>query len=274
MRQLCFLTLLCMTLAILLPACSPSFEERKIKEAEELEAKGEYEKALLHYWQAYQENPKGAFADQALFAMGNLYYYYLKNPRRALESYQNLLINFPRSPKTPKAQVVVAEIYDESLADYPRAAQEYKRVLALQGGGKEGADRYQFKLARCYFKTGAFEEAIKAFQDLILQYPASTLAMEARYQIAQTYYTKGDFANAVSNFDKLSRNNLSEPLKSDVLMGLASAYEEQGELDKAEEIYRQVETTYRNPEVVKDRLQRIAGLKVVQKRVVKGKRGK
>lgn len=255
-----------------LPACTPSFEERQIKAGEEQEAQGQYEKALLYYWEAYQENPRGPYADQALFAMGNLYYYYLKNPPRALEIYQQLITNFPRSSKTSKAQVVVAEIYDESLGDYRRAAQEYKKILASTSESKEGRDRLQFKMARCYYKAGAFEDAIKAFQDLLLLYPASELTAEARYQIAQTYYTKGDFATAIANFDKLSRTSIAEPLKSDVLMGLAASYEEQGELDKAEEIYKQIEDTYRNRGVVQDRLKRVANLKVEQQKIDKIKK--
>lgn len=256
----------------ILPACSPSVEERLLKEGETLEAQGQYEQALLKYWEAYQENPRGSYADQTLFAMGNIYYYYLKDPLRALEKYQELLANFPRSPRASKAQLVAAEIYDESLGDYLHAAESYKKILASISESKEGRDGYQFRLARCYFKAGAFEEAIKAYQDLLLQYPASTLTLEARYQIAQTYYTKGDFANAVSNFDKLAHNDLSEPLRSDVYMGLAAAYEEQNELEKAEGIYRQIEKTYRNPEVVRDRIQRVANLKNIQQKIDKGKR--
>ncbi len=263
--------LLFFILPLALLSCEPSFEERQIKAAEELEAQSQYDKALVKYWEAYQENPKGPYADQALFAMGNLYYYYLKNPRRALENYQLLLTNFPRSRKAPKAQIVVAEIYDESLGDYARAAQEYQKILASSSEAKEGRDRYHFRLARCYFKAGAFDQAIKAYQQFILQYPASALVPEARYQIAQTFYTKADFAAAITNFEKLSRTNLSEPLKSDVLMGLAASYEEQGELDKAEETYRQIEYTYRNPGVVKDRLARIAGLKTTLRQMEKGK---
>ena len=68
---------------------------------------------------------------------------------------------------------------------------------------KPGGDQQLFQTANAQFSKGSFEQALRGFQDLIDQYPNSTLADDSQYMIGQCFYSMKEYVDAVSEFDKV-----------------------------------------------------------------------
>ena len=60
-----------------------------------------------------------------------------------------------------------------------------------------------FKDAMGQYTKGRFEQALRAFQDLLDQYPGSRLSGEAQFMIGESYYGMKEYVDAVSEYDKV-----------------------------------------------------------------------
>jgi tol-pal system protein YbgF len=53
------------------------------------------------------------------------------------------------------------------------------------------------------YTKGRFEQALRAFQDLLDQFPGSPNSDDAQYMIGESYYGMKEYVDAVSEYDKL-----------------------------------------------------------------------
>ncbi len=71
--------------------------------------------------------------------------------------------------------------------------------------GSQGSisEQQLFQAARAQYSQGKFEQALRGFQDLLDQYPGSSLADDAQYMIGESYYNMKEFVDAVAEYDKV-----------------------------------------------------------------------
>lgn len=69
-----------------------------------------------------------------------------------------------------------------------------------------------------------YEQAILEFQNIILQYPASSVSDDAQYYLAMTYFKRNQFLLAAYEFSKLIRNTPASPFVPDSQFMLAESY--------------------------------------------------
>ncbi len=60
-----------------------------------------------------------------------------------------------------------------------------------------------FRDATAQYSKGEFEQALRAFQDLLDQYPNSRLADDAQYMIGESYYGMKEYVDAVTEYDQV-----------------------------------------------------------------------
>lgn len=74
---------------------------------------GRYEEASAGFRELLKENPKGEYADQAWFWLGESYYALKKN-KEAIDAFNKVAADFPDSAKHPAALLKLAMAYQES----------------------------------------------------------------------------------------------------------------------------------------------------------------
>ncbi len=115
---------------------------------------------------------------------------------KAGDSYQKLIDRYPYSDRIKDAvrrEFDIANKFASGekmkllgipvLSGQEKAIELYKHIVKNAPFGSFG-DQAQFKLGEVYKLQGSFEEAQKAFQALVDEYPSSELVAQARYQIA------------------------------------------------------------------------------------------
>ena len=65
------------------------------------------------------------------------------------------------------------------------------------------SEQQLFQSAKAQYSQGKFEQALRGFQDLLDQYPQSSLADDAQYMIGESYYNMKEYVDAVAEYDKV-----------------------------------------------------------------------
>lgn len=69
-----------------------------------------------------------------------------------------------------------------------------------------------------------YELAVNEFQNIILQYPASSVSDDAQYYLGMTYFKRSQFLLAAYEFSKLIRNTPASPFVPESQFMLAESY--------------------------------------------------
>lgn len=146
------------------------------------------------------EKLPNAFPNSRLAAEG-VYYLGLswekrKDIAKAADAYQRLIDKYPYSDRIKDAIRREFEIANDFangekvkvlgwavLSGQEKALELYKHIVKNAPFGLYG-DQAQFQMGEVYKAQGEFEEAQKAFQAVVDEYPTSDLVSKARYQIA------------------------------------------------------------------------------------------
>ena len=148
-----------------------------------------------------------------------------------------------------------------SLPSLDKAIEVYQHIVDQAPYGDYGS-RAQFRLGECYRKQQRYEEASRAFQRLLDEYPNSPLAEQAKYNMAfcayqmslKPSYDQSATDEAINWYEtflathpeselvpeaRQSLANLKE-FKAEGLSQIARFYEIQGKKDSALIYYRQI----------------------------------
>ncbi len=129
----------------------------------------------------------------------------------------DILITKPEAPKvdayttsaTPPAGMTAEKLYENATKD-KRAAQN---DLALQQftdflkwyGNTDLAPNAQFQIGSILFNTDKLEDALKAFDLVLTQYPENPKTPEAIYMKGMTYLKQNDKPKAIAEFRTVSK---------------------------------------------------------------------
>ncbi len=68
-------------------------------------------------------------------------------------------------------------------------------------------DHQVYQTAMAEYTKGRFEQALRAFQDLMDQFPNSKLSDDAQFMIGESYYGMKEYVDAVSEYDKVIKSH-------------------------------------------------------------------
>lgn len=163
------------------------FDEKDYKRAAE-----EFARLVSHF-------PDSELAPEAQYYSGRSYeagekYY------PAFQAYQKTLDLYPFTKRIDeiigRQYNIGKEIYKkhsgklmgkELMTDLDRAVEIFDSVKKNAPFGEYG-DQAQFMIGECYKKSEQYNEAVKAFQELVEEYPRSSLRDKAKYEVAQCTY--------------------------------------------------------------------------------------
>ena len=81
----------------------------------------------------------------------------------------------------------------------PPAASSSSATLA-------GGEQQLYRDAMGDYTKGRFEQALRGFQDLLDQFPGTSLSDDAQFMIGESYYGMKEYVDAVSEFDKVVKS--------------------------------------------------------------------
>ncbi len=150
---------------------------------------------------------------------------------KAADAYQKLIDRYPYSDRIKDAIKKEFEIANEfasgtkmklwgipALSGQEKAIELYQHIVKNAPFGSYGADA-QFAIGEVYKKQGGFEEAQKAYQAVVDNYPSSELVTKARYHIAtvsmeaskNAQYSEQSAQQAIEQFEGFKVNHPTDP---------------------------------------------------------------
>jgi len=149
--------------------------------AERYFEQGKYEKSIGSLLSIVKEYPESDLASQALYFLGDIYNFKLKDYVKAIAEYRNLIQKFPRNRFVANAQFKIAECC-RKMEDWQEAIEVYKKFI--QEYSQYGyADYAQFYMGQCYERLKDWEKAKAAYSLISANYPESIWTDVARNRI-------------------------------------------------------------------------------------------
>ncbi|MBI3252307.1 MAG: outer membrane protein assembly factor BamD [Candidatus Omnitrophica bacterium] len=169
--------------------------EEQFAWAQDFYQKKDWDRAIEEFEKLPGAFPNSRLAAEAVYYTG-LSWEQKQDTAKAADAYQKLIDRYPYSDRIKDAVKREFDIANEfaaggklkvlgvpALPGQEKALELYKHIVKNAPFGTYG-DQAQFKIGELYKSQGEYEEAQKAFQTVVDEYPSSTLVAQARYQIA------------------------------------------------------------------------------------------
>ncbi|MBF0384658.1 MAG: tetratricopeptide repeat protein [Candidatus Omnitrophica bacterium] len=150
---------------------------------------------------------KGILTDDVYLGLANLYSE-TKEYNKALESFQNLISNFPNSRRMAEAMLGKANIHF-LLNEYKDAIVVYAELISKYSSDKNNAalvEKAYFGLAWSYLKDGKVDLSIKTFNEIKNKAENKTVKMSALAQIGDAYQDIGEWNKAIEIYDQVLKD--------------------------------------------------------------------
>lgn len=181
--------------------------------------KKDWDRAIDEFEKVPAVFPTSRLAAEGVYFAG-LCYEEKKDLAKAADAYQKLIDKYPYSDRIKDAigrEFVIADQFASggkvkvlgvpALPGQYKAIEVYKHIVKNAPFGTFG-DQAQYKIGEVYKAIGELEEAQKAYQAVVDEYPNSELVPKARYQIAyismqasqKAQYTEQSTDKAIQDF--------------------------------------------------------------------------
>lgn len=189
------------------------------------------------------EDALASYADAANFqTQGEL--------KLAIEQWQSFLKEFPEDPLAPRSAHYLGVCYMQlPEPEYQSAADAFSRALKSQKYGLR--EESLSNLGWCLYALASnpkqpqpekLNGAIKAFETLLDEFPASKFADRALFYHGEALYAQGNAIAAIAKYDQLldSRIGQNSSMRCDALYAKGVALEDLKQYDAATKAYREM----------------------------------
>lgn len=106
-----------------------------------------------------------------------------KNFNVAIEEYEKLIADHPRSPQAEEAMIRIARIQADELKDYPRAIASYKRYLEAYPEGKQAPIALFLSAYLYHNELNDLGNAKAMYEQFLVKYPDHEMAVSAKFEL-------------------------------------------------------------------------------------------
>lgn len=173
-------------------------------QAERHYAAGEYEEAAEEYTRLTRDYADSDFAPLGLYNAGQIYENDLRDYRRAMEQFEELIERYPDNENVDNALVRIA-VNSTNFFDYEKAIDTY---MILDARGYSEQDRLESPLltaADLLRFTQQYDKAARAYIRYADKNPRNAQAPAALYQAAEMYDAAGDHDAMLKTYDRFRR---------------------------------------------------------------------
>ncbi len=225
-----------------------------------LTKKGKHLSALTYYRKLLALYPESDFRARAQRSIGDLFVNHLKDVNEAVNAYQEVINQYPKSEEAGYAYEQTARL-EEQFKHYDLSVELYDKIIALYPN-KEIAMRAfnnEARILRDLMDSSA--EAIKAYGRLADMFKGSEGAAEALKAAAATARKKKDYDTEVSMYQRFVKECSTNKEAPEVLYQAAEVTEEDlARHDKAVELYGEVAEKFPESKSAKKAKSRIESL--------------
>lgn len=238
--------------------CEDARVDQLLQTANEEWVQGRNHSAIEMFGAVLEVAPTGPQAEEALYRLGEIYYFGLGETGRAISYFQEVVNIRPRGEYGYGAQKYIAEIVELNFRDLDQAIIEYQKLINEYKKPEEHPEQ-QFRIAAIYFKKHNYEQALVEFGILVETYPSNPWSEEAYLRMTEILH---NMDRCKDSRDTYSRFRVVYPKSSysgEMEFVMASCLEEEGKLKLAYNRFKNLESGYKYPALLKMKLEGIEG---------------
>ena len=179
-----------------------------------------------------------AHEDEALYYLGRAHAV-AQRTASAVGAFSRLMGDHPESPFASMGRYQLAFAY-VSQGDLEKAAVEFSEIGAMPGASDALRMEAYFRAGEAYDKLGWFESAVKTYDRLESEFPASAYAQRARYGHAWSLYQAGQIEPALIAAREFSAAYPESTLRPSISYLIGNALQERGRYDEALVVYAEL----------------------------------
>lgn len=214
---------------------------------------GQYADAARNFITLAEIYPDDPLAEDSLFWAASLFHHFLADPEQAIRFYQHLLVQYPGGGHGIEARENLATLYEADKTQRHRALQIYQQLL-LNDDAKGKRDFYQFKVGAINLKMGRLDQSRFEFRTLLEKYPNSSHLPKAYYQIGYSYFLEDRFPLALVAFKQTIKDFPGTAIADQAQFFIADTLEEKGEFKAALTMFRSLQKKSYNPKILDRRI--------------------
>ncbi len=239
--------------------------------------RNEWDRAIAEFEKLMNTFPNSRLAAEAAYHAG-LAWEEKNDIAKAADAYQKLIDKYPYSDRIKdgvKREYDIAGQFASGtrmkvlgvpvLSGQEKAIELYKHIVKNAPFGTYG-DQAQFKLGEVYKMQGAYDEAQRAFQQVLDEYPQSELIAQAKYQVAycsmqasdSDQYNENSAERAIEEFEGFKKDfpentqnaeadeaiKVLRRKKAETSFETAGFYDKRGKTSSAKLYYQEIVTKY------------------------------
>lgn len=195
---------------------------------------GNYDQAVKEFATVIRKYPGTEWAARAQYNIGDAFYN-AGQFQQAVQAYQQVLDKFPRSEYIIEAVngIQYAQIAqgqaDSSSAVLEDFLDRYPRSTT--------ADRLRFRQAETLLQSGDYAGAVASFQQYIRVTNIERMIPEAYFNLADAFTQMGQLQNAIKAYDQIILNFKSSPKRESAFSNKAQLLLEQNNLEAAKQTF-------------------------------------
>ena len=215
-----------------------------------------YREAIELYESVHQDFPKSQYADDALWEVGTIYYVNFYDVDRALISFHKLVTQYPDSPLLVESYLKLAQIHEVELVDLSKAIACWNQLLGLDLP-LERRRQVRFYIGNAHFKLNQFEKALGEFEALMNDGQMDDIVDQARARAGTIMQIRNRHEKSVEYFAEVLEKTNCADCRRTARLGLIESYEFLGELSKAMEVAQTIPTSEFSAQAKEDLLRRL-----------------
>ena len=192
---------------------------------------------------------------RALKGAADVYYLELRDFRRAVEVYQELIRQCPEAPETLEGRIRLAEILHAHFGDLRGAIGAL--TAAVERNAPESAELI-YKVAKLYFELGDYEQVTLEAQRVQTRFETSAFVDDAMFLEAQALaMMEGRTRDAQRTLEQLVERFEDSVLVPHALFEMGKLEAEAGERERAIELWVRALDRHPDPAVVQSSISRV-----------------
>ncbi len=212
--------------------CSFSTEELYFEKATNAEKEEKYDLALNYFLKTIEVKPESNLALQAAQRGAFVARSFTEDYGALLKFLRAILLRSNEIDTRIGAQAEIGDIYFEKLANYPKAIEEYSRLLTVKMSSPQKLD-FRLKIAKAYYFMGQFKQSEFEINELEKIGIPETKKFEVELMKGNIYTGLKKFDSAIKVFQNLISNFPEKSKEEKVRMNMVVCFEEKKEFDSA-----------------------------------------
>ena len=238
-------------------SCTERRQLQLLESAEQQISEGKAVEGAETIRRAIAVDPESRTAVKGFYRLGFTLETYLKDFESAVQSYEQFIKHSGDAVSVYEVQKRISNLYFEQLREPEKAIEGYQKLLLISPESLE-ADFFHYRIAQAEFRLNNFSASRERFQKLLEAFPKTQFAARARYGIGNTYFMEGRYDVSIEALKQVLRHHPGSEISVESQFLMAQSLEHEGKLPAALQMYESLKEKYPVREVLNLRIEETA----------------